>query len=565
MSFVTWLKRRVKRKGLGIFLPVAILAFFSPSPAMASSYTVTEESEWSFTVVETELVYIYGNSNRDCNQPGTDPYLWLYNSSGTLVAQNDDGNHGPGQCVSSKIVTSLQPDTYTIRAGYCCSQRNLGSNPSGNYTYELIILNYDLDGSGTTTTSTTTTTVAPYIGPPMNLDGSIVEVWVGDQVSGGVYLNWDAPNTGNVEPERYAISWRIPPDAGWGVSTGNVGDENALNTEITLPFSLFESTGGFGEQYVFDIRADNDTLGVYSGWSTQLTLVVEQPTPPTTTTTTTVPPTTTTTVPPTTTTTTVPPTTTTTTSTTVAPTTTTTSTTSTTTTTLPPTTTTEVPPSTTTTIPATTTTLTVPPTTSSTTSSTSTTTTSTSTTTTTTTTTTVPPTTTSTTIPTTTTSTTTTVPLTPTTEPENEAVAKLPDQPAEGVLDQEDVEGLSDQEIAVVVSIEDQALAEDVAELLDGDITTEDIEAIISSEESLEELSDEALYVISEALSDADQDVKEEFEAEINIFSGDFDNYVPTGSTVDVGTRRVVTVATTGALILAPAASQSNGGRNAKK
>jgi hypothetical protein len=101
----------------------------------------------------------------------------------------------------------------------------------------------------------------------------------GELTADGVFLDWDEPDTGNVDPERYAISFRIPPDAGWGVATGNVGEEGALNTEYTLPYSLFESTGGLDEEYVFDVRSDNDTLALYSGWSTQVTLTVSEPVP----------------------------------------------------------------------------------------------------------------------------------------------------------------------------------------------------------------------------------------------------------------------------------------------
>src|SRR6056300_1348455 len=104
------------------FVSLLILAWFAPT-VDASSYTVTEESEWTFSLNEAKTVYIYGNSNRECNQPGADPYLWLYNSSGALVAQNDDGNHGAGQCVSSKIVANLDAGDYLIHAGYCCNQR----------------------------------------------------------------------------------------------------------------------------------------------------------------------------------------------------------------------------------------------------------------------------------------------------------------------------------------------------------------------------------------------------------------------------------------------------------
>lgn len=228
--------RPSKTKYLPLAAVISVILFsLFPSIVNAASYTVTVESEWTFTLDEAQTVYIYGNSNLSCSESPADPHLWLYNSDGSLVTQDDDGNHNStDQCVSAKIVTQLGAGSYTIRAGYCCSQRGLGYD---GLDYELVISDLELDGgptttttTTTTTTSTTTTTVPPSVGPPMNLTVT--------DTGSAIFLDWDQPNTGSVDPERYAISWRIPPDAGWGVATGNVGDEGALTTEYTLSYSL---------------------------------------------------------------------------------------------------------------------------------------------------------------------------------------------------------------------------------------------------------------------------------------------------------------------------------------
>jgi len=711
---------RRNRRGSWIFWVTAVFVFFTPASANASSYTVTEESDWYFEIEQDATdVVIYGNSNSSCEELTSDPYLWLYDLSGTLITGNDDGNHnGTNQCVSSKIDTTLDAGVYRLHAGYCCNQRGNGFD-GGEYTlvtdltlatnfstYNGVRFSYDaayieqtidvssyageidsivvtplvkrsydvndyvatqyaaydsagnllqgnitssaptswvevpsfwfsaststnvqdstswdtvkiriwakdgegwggnygteikevafkakLDGSTewtdltnlltnpyfnsinsnsppdgwssdaswdtcqgltsstlcgfvrntwtwatpatttTTTTSTTTTTVPQTIGPPMNLTGEIT--------SDGVYLDWDAPNTGNVQPERYAISFRIPPDAGWGVATGNVGDENALNTEYTLPFSLFESTGGLGEEYVFDVRADNDTLAVYSGWSTQVTLTVEEPAPPTTTTTST------------------------------TTTTTTTTTTSTTTTTLPPTTTTEAPPSTTTPPPptstsstTTSTTSTVPPTTSTSTTSTSTTTTTTSTTTST-----LPPTTTTSTVPlrpTTTVSTTTEVIVAPTTTiPRTTTTTTTTNPVRQPEIVSQNQEKIAEA-IAITTKIEDDELAGEVFTIIaEEEVTVEQIEKLVN-DDNFDTLDDEQIGVIANALNDEADEVKEVFEAEVNIFSGASDEYVPSGSAVSVAERRII-VAATAVVMAAPMpapkpASPSSGG-----
>jgi hypothetical protein len=95
--------------------------------------------------------------------------------------------------------------------------------------------------------------------------------------NGDVEVSWDAP-TGLISPERYAISWAIG-DGGWGIATGNAGDENALNTSIVIPASLFETTGGLDNIYQISVRSDNDSLAKYSNVvSTQIFII--DPTPP---------------------------------------------------------------------------------------------------------------------------------------------------------------------------------------------------------------------------------------------------------------------------------------------
>ena len=46
------------------------------------------------------------------------------------------------------------------------------------------------------------------------------------------------------------------------------------------------------------------------------------------------------------------------------------------------------------------------------------------------------------------------------------------------------------------------------------------------------------------AVQNAPTEIREAFETEINVFDGQFDTYVPLGSTIDVGTRRTVTAGT---------------------
>lgn len=59
----------------------------------------------------------------------------------------------------------------------------------------------------------------------------------------------------------------------------------------------------------------------------------------------------------------------------------------------------------------------------------------------------------------------------------------------------------------------------------------------------IESLTPEQQEVLIEQLTNAPAEVKETFEATVNVFGGGFDTYVPTGSTIDVGTRRVIVAA----------------------
>ena len=152
----------------------------------------------------------------------------------------------------------------------------------------------------TTSTTTTTTTIPRTIGTPT--DVSVKFDTVNNQ--DGFLVSWSAPTDGGYSPERYAVFFGEGECCQYAVATGNVGDENALNTYSF--FSMDYLTNVFGSQYgdfYWKIRSDNDTEALYSGWSETVHMNSTPPTTTTSTTTTTLPP-----PPPTTTTTTLPPT-----------------------------------------------------------------------------------------------------------------------------------------------------------------------------------------------------------------------------------------------------------------
>jgi hypothetical protein len=130
-----------------------------------------------------------------------------------------------------------------------------------------VFLHWDQSGSmDIIPASAFTSQAAPVvktIGPPRNLiltDSSTV-----------IVLDWDAPDTGNTQPERYAISFNCTGCNGWGIATGNVGGPNSLNTTITIDHSLLDGLMPAGTVWSFHIRSDNDTFALYSANSNVVT------------------------------------------------------------------------------------------------------------------------------------------------------------------------------------------------------------------------------------------------------------------------------------------------------
>lgn len=67
----------------------------------------------------------------------------------------------------------------------------------------------------------------------------------------------------------------------------------------------------------------------------------------------------------------------------------------------------------------------------------------------------------------------------------------------------------------------------------------------------IDEMTQEQISELVAELNEAPDEVKEEFEATVNVFDGRFDDYVPSGSTVPVKTRRAL-VAISAMLFVAP-------------
>lgn len=71
------------------------------------------------------------------------------------------------------------------------------------------------------------------------------------------------------------------------------------------------------------------------------------------------------------------------------------------------------------------------------------------------------------------------------------------------------------------------------------------------------ELSDSQAEELIAAVQNAPEEVRAAFEDKINVFGGKFNKYVPIGSKINVGQRRVL-VAASGVLFMAPAVPVSS-------
>ena len=70
-------------------------------------------------------------------------------------------------------------------------------------------------------------------------------------------------------------------------------------------------------------------------------------------------------------------------------------------------------------------------------------------------------------------------------------------------------------------------------------VTSEEAEQIFAQIVE-EELTEEQGAEIVEAVQSAPTEIRKSFEKKINVFSGVFDTYVPTGSTITVAERRIL-------------------------
>ena len=151
--------------------------------------------------------------------------------------------------------------------------------------------------------------------------------------------------------------------------------------------------------------------------------------------------------------------------------------------------------------------------------------------------------------------------------PEEERAAETKIEFEELGIDTEGVDLLEVDaaEIKIVEELDqlDEELAEEFLDVVDGDVTVEEVEKLVS-DENFNNISDDAQQVLVVAINEADDEIKDTFQEEVNIFGDeDYGEYVPVGSRLNVEERRVIVAA--GATIMSAAAAPTAGGGRRKK
>ena len=122
-----------------------------------------------------------------------------------------------------------------------------------------------------------------------------------------------------------------------------------------------------------------------------------------------------------------------------------------------------------------------------------------------------------------------------------------------------EIDAAEEKVVAYLASIDEQ-LAEDFLNVVDGEVTVEEISALVL-DANFADTTDDIKQILVEALNDADAEVKEEFEDAVNIFEDDaYNEYVADGSSVDTETRRTIVAATAAATVAMSATGGKSGG-----
>jgi hypothetical protein len=160
-------------------------------------------------------------------------------------------------------------------------------------------------------------------------------------------------------------------------------------------------------------------------------------------------------------------------------------------------------------------------------------------------------------------STTTAEPSTTTTEYVTTSTEPVTTEPEPVTTEPEIIEPVDEITPAIVAAL--SAAITELTEISPEQVTVEQISQIVESA-AFDDLSDEQLTVLAEIISDAQDEVKQEFESAVNVFDDPaLSAYVPKGSVISVGSRRVMIAVTAVSMAMAvPTSSTTSAERRQK-
>ena len=279
-----------------IFATLAYGIVAGPASGSQNNYVDRTQDFW-ITLPEQGELHLWTDLCDDTTAPwcpGTvDSMLWLYDGTGTLLTANDDSftEHTGGYSLASTIRISLPAGDYRVRAGVCCGDPT-ADRFGGNHYY--LISNFAAELAPGTPSATWTPTPPPTPTPtptptpeptptptpeptPTPVPDPYLNAPTGLMVTvytdGNVYLTWNAPEASGTDIERYGVFWTTGDLAGWAAASSE--------TNMGISSNVFAITGGTDQTYTFWVRADNDTLSVYSPASVAVSVFVPAPPPPT--------------------------------------------------------------------------------------------------------------------------------------------------------------------------------------------------------------------------------------------------------------------------------------------
>mgnify|MGYP003703876511 FL=1 len=197
-------------------------------------------------------------------------YEWGGGACSTLYYQSSTNW---AQVPSSWYGTTTVTTTYDPALAAVVQQKQAAYNAALS-TYNSSVAKVSSDNSTISQiqsdlqTARSTLAAIPYLNTPTNLQVDV------DTSTATVHLTWSAPDTSNASVLTYAISWSTSnfTSDGWGWTHDQ--------TSVDIPFDIFNQSSGWNKNIQFKIRADNNTLMLYSEYSTSVEKFIPDPTPP---------------------------------------------------------------------------------------------------------------------------------------------------------------------------------------------------------------------------------------------------------------------------------------------